>query len=155
MIGHVALQRCYRNIAVFDRAIIRSVLCVGTKVLLSDPELWLAARIDVLSDNRARVLNSLTRDLDALDFAQRHVDVQESSFGQSLAQNFSYSKQCESCSLGEVKVLSGHQADGYSRNAQDRCLKSTSDCPRVRRIISEIAAMVDAGDTNMRQLILI
>src|SRR2546421_12649334 len=117
MIGHVALQRRYRNIAILDRAIISSVLCVGTKVLLSDPEIWLAARIDVLSDNRACVLNSLTRDLDALDLAQWHVDVQESPFGQPLAQNLSYSQQCKSRSFCEVKVLSGHQTDCYSRDA--------------------------------------
>src|SRR5205807_2012790 len=117
MIGHVALQRRYRNIAIFDRAIISSVLCVRTKVLLSDPEIWLAARIDVLCDNRARVLDSLTRDLDALDLAYWHVDVQESSFRQSLAQNFPYGKQCESRSFCEVKVLSGHQTNCYSRNA--------------------------------------
>src|SRR5947209_7715072 len=132
MIGHVALQRRYRNIAIFDRAIISSVLCVGTKVLLSDPEIRLAARIDVLSDNRARVLNSLTGDLDSLDFAWWHVDVQERSFRQSLAQNFSDGKQCESRSFCEVKVLSGHQTNCYSRDTQDRCLKSTSDRSRVR-----------------------
>src|ERR1041384_7648103 len=122
MISHVALQRRYRNVAIFDRAIISSVLGVGTKVLLSDPEIRLASRIDMLSDNRTRVLDSLTRDLDAFDLAQWHVDVQESSFRQSLAQNFSYSKQCESRSFCEVKVLSGHQTNCYSRDAQDRCL---------------------------------
>src|ERR1044071_5684898 len=117
MIGHVALQRRYRNVAIFDRAIISSILGIGTKVLLSDPEIRLASRIDVLSDNRARGLDSLTRDLDALDFAQRHVNIQESSFRQSLAQNFSYSMQGESRGFCEVKVLSGHQADGYSGDA--------------------------------------
>src|ERR1051326_3705866 len=108
MIRHIALQRCCGNVAIFDRAIISSVFCVGTKVLLSDPEIRLASRIDMLGDNRARILNPLPRDLDTLDLTQWYVDVQERSVRQSLTQNLSHCKQCEPCSLGEVEIFSGH-----------------------------------------------
>ena len=48
MIGHVALQRCNGHVTVFNRAVIGTVFRIGTKVLLANPKIGLASRIDVL-----------------------------------------------------------------------------------------------------------
>src|SRR2546421_123082 len=138
MVGHVALQRRDGNVAVFDRAIIGAVFGVGSEVLFANPEVRLAPRIDVFSDHRAGVLNSLASNLDAFDLSERNVDVKQRSFRQSLGQNLSGGKLRESRGFSEIKVVARNQTYRDARYAEDRRLQRSRDRSGVGRIVAEI-----------------
>ena len=90
MVRHVALQWRHGNVALLDRLIVRAVSRVLIEILFANPEVRLAARIDVFGDHRPRILNSLPRDAHAFDFALREIDIQQRAFGQTFAQNFAH-----------------------------------------------------------------
>src|SRR6185369_11124710 len=61
MIGHVALQRGNGHVPVLDGAVIGAVCRIGTKVLLANPKIGFASRVDVFGDYGSRVLDTLPR----------------------------------------------------------------------------------------------
>src|SRR5438105_3276404 len=75
MISHVTLQWRYRNVASFDRVVVRADIGVGIKIFFADPKIGFAARVDVFSDDGPRILDTLPCDDDALDFSRREIDV--------------------------------------------------------------------------------
>src|ERR1044071_7188686 len=75
VIGHVALQRSDGNVTLLDGSIIGAVLGVRSEVLFTDPEVRLAARIDMFGNHGASILNSLPRYLDAFDLSLRNIHV--------------------------------------------------------------------------------
>src|SRR6185436_5269478 len=76
MIGHVALQRRYRDVTVFNGAVVGTVFRIGTKVLLANPKIGFATRIDVFGDHGSRVFYPLPRHLHSLYFTLGNVHVQ-------------------------------------------------------------------------------
>src|SRR5689334_16731846 len=65
VVRHVAAQRSDGDAARLDGRVVRPVLARRAEVLFADPVVSLAARVYVLRDNRARVLDALTRDAHA------------------------------------------------------------------------------------------
>src|SRR5882672_7797657 len=119
MIRHVTSQRRNRDITILDRSIVRTVFRVRTEILFTNPKIRLAPRIDMLGNHRPRILDALAGYLHSLDLPQGNVHVQERSFRQSFAENFSHGEQSKAGGVRKIKVLSGDQADRNSWYAQD------------------------------------
>jgi hypothetical protein len=77
MIRHVTLQRRDGDIALIDGVVVGAGRGAVVEILFADPEVRLAARIDVFADHRTRILDSLPRDANAFDFFSRNVDVEQ------------------------------------------------------------------------------
>src|SRR6267143_1286072 len=116
MIGHVALQRCNRDVTLFDGIVVRAISGVSVEVLFTDPEIGFAARIDVLANYWSRILDSLPGNFNALNIASREVDVQQSTFGQSFSENFLYCSDCKLRWLAKIKILPRDQAECEARD---------------------------------------
>src|SRR5262245_19670871 len=120
MISHVTFQRSDRNIAVLNGAIVCSNFRIRTKVLLADPKVRFASRIDVLGNYWSGVLDSLSRYFDTFDFPERYVDIQECPFRQTFTQYLLDGKQGEPRRFRKVKVIARHQTHRDAWDPQDR-----------------------------------
>src|SRR5687768_1832639 len=75
MISHVAAQRCHGDAALFDRLIVSAFSRALLEILFTDPEIRLTSRVNMFTDHRARILDSLPRHAYTLNLAARKVDV--------------------------------------------------------------------------------
>src|SRR5712691_1089134 len=119
MIRHVASQRSDRNIAILNRTVVGTVFGIFPEVLLANPKVRLAARIDVFGNHRPGVLDSLARNPDALDLSEWDVDVQKRPFGQSFTQYLLDGEKRKPGGFLEIKVLARYKADGDSGHSQN------------------------------------
>src|SRR5207249_8860053 len=61
VICHVALEWRNGNEALLDRVVVGAAGRIRIEILFANPEIRLAARIDMLGNDRSRVLDALTR----------------------------------------------------------------------------------------------
>jgi hypothetical protein len=153
MIRHVALQRRNRDVTLFNGIVVSAIGCVGVEVLFADPKIRLSARIDVFADHWPRILYSLPGNFNALNLTSRKVDVEERTFGQSFGQHFLYCSYGKLCRFAEIKIFAGDQAEGESRYAQNGSLERPGDGAGVSGIIAQVAAMINSGSADVRQLV--
>src|SRR6185295_7352259 len=67
MVCHVALQWSDRDKALIDGVVIGAGCGVVVEVFLADPEIRLPAGIDMFTDHRTSILDSLSRDANAFN----------------------------------------------------------------------------------------
>ena len=67
MVCHVTFQRRDGNIAQVDCVVVRSLGGIGIEVFFTNPEVGFPTRIDVFTNHRSRVLDSLPGNANALD----------------------------------------------------------------------------------------
>src|SRR5215213_1768006 len=76
MVSHVAAKRRHGHITRGDGVVISTLNRIRIEILFADPEVRLAARVDVFGNYRPRILDSLPRHLYAFDLARRDIDVE-------------------------------------------------------------------------------
>src|SRR5918911_1555851 len=116
MIRHVAFERCDGDTSLFDGLVICAVVGAFAEILFADPEIGFAARVYVLADDRARLLDALPCDADALDLCARDVDVEQRPVGQALLENFAHGDDGKARGFREIKLLARHEADRQARH---------------------------------------
>src|ERR1044071_340146 len=117
VIRHVAFERSDGNEALLYGLIIRAIGGGRSKILLADPVVRFAARVSVLADDGARVLQALPGDAHAFNLTTRNIDVEQRSFRQAFFQDFADGCDGEACGFREIESLACDQTEGYSRHA--------------------------------------
>ena len=90
------------------------------------------------------ILYSLTRDAYPFDISQGHIHVKKRALRQSFGQNFPDAEQREASCFCEIKILACHKAYGQPRYTEYRSLQRARYGAGIRRVISQIASVVDA-----------
>src|SRR5437763_3255419 len=103
MVRHVALERGDGDVAFLYGLIISAFGRVPCKIFFADPVVRLAARVYVLADDGARVLQSLPRDFYAFDLTARNVDIKQRSVRQSFLQDFAHGCDGEARGFSEIE----------------------------------------------------
>jgi hypothetical protein len=107
----------------------------------------------MFGNDRPRVFDSLSGDLNALDLTLRNVHVQERPFRQALAENLPDRDECEARRLSEIEMISRHETDRQARHTEDGGFERTRYRSRVGCVIAKVAAVVDTGRTDIGQLV--
>src|ERR1044071_6596711 len=120
VVRHVAAQGGDGDVARLDGRVVRAVLRRRGEVLLAYPVVSLAARVYVLGDDGARVLDSLPRDAYAARRRGGDVYVEERALRKSFFQNFARRLYGEARRVREVEVVARDEAEGDAGHAENR-----------------------------------
>src|SRR5689334_17130150 len=150
MIGHVAAQRRHGNVAFLHRVVVSAFDRVYVEILFADPKVRFAAWIDVFGDHGPRILDALSCDFHAFDLAGRQIDVEQRAFRQSFFKHFARRDDGESGGFFEIEVVTGDEAQRETGNTEDRCFERSGDGARIGRVVTEVAAVIDTRDADVR-----